>query len=169
MTKPTKNEYAPYYQKYIDTIPEGEICNILEAQLYSISKFLSSIDEEKSLFRYSDGKWSIKEVLGHVIDTERIFGYRALRISRGDQLPLASFDENEYIKNSDYDKIPFKHIVEEFSLVRKSNLILFCNMIDDKWIRKGNAGGYDVTVRAIVHIIAGHAEHHIRIINERYL
>lgn len=169
MTKPFQSEYNSYYQKYIDALPEGDICNILEAQQFSISKLLSSISEEKSLYRYAEGKWSIKEVVGHIIDTERIFGYRVLRISRGDKQPLVSFDENDYIKNSDYNNIRFKFIAEEFLLVRKSNLIQFCHLSEDKWTKIGNAGGYDITVRALVYIIAGHAEHHIKVLKNKYL
>jgi len=165
---PQSNEYAEYYGKYILLVKEGNILDTLENQLQNLTDLLSKIDDEKSNFRYAEGKWSVKEVLGHILDTERIFAYRALRISRNDKQPLLSFDENEYINQSNYGNISFKHVVNEFSLVRESNILMFKNFTDEMWLRIGTASNYQVSVRAVAYILVGHAEHHKNILIERY-
>lgn len=169
MNRPDKSEYAEYYHKYVKGVPEGDIRDVLEDQLNSAITFLSSIDEEKSQQRYAPGKWSLREVLGHIIDSERVFAYRALRFSRGDEKPLQGFDENLYINNSNYDSTNLSRLIEEFSLIRQSTIALFRNLQDEQWLKKGNASGYDVTVRGLAYIIAGHTEHHLNVIKERYL
>lgn len=169
MNRPDKSEYAEYYHKYVVEVPEGDITDILESQLNSTVEFLSNISEDKSLYKYESNKWSVREVLGHIIDSERVFAYRALRFSRGDQKPLQGFDENLYISNSNYDNISLQLLIEEFFHLRKSTISLFRSMKNEMWLNKGNASGYDVTVRGLAYIIAGHTEHHLRIIKERYL
>lgn len=169
MNRPDKSEYAEYYHKYVQGVPEGNITDILEDQLNSTVEFLSGISEDKSLFRYEQNKWSIREVLGHIIDSERVFAYRALRFSRGDQKPLQGFDENHYINNSSYNSISLQLLIEEFFHLRKSTIALFRSMQNEMWLNKGTASGYDVTVRGLAYIIVGHTEHHLRIIKERYL
>ncbi|HOI29428.1 MAG TPA: DinB family protein [Melioribacteraceae bacterium] len=169
MNRPEKNEYAEYYHKYVNGVPEGDIRDVLEDQLNSTITFLSSIDEEKSKLRYAPGKWSLREVLGHIIDSERVFAYRALRFSRGDEKSLQGFDENLYIDNSNYDTTNLSRLIEEFSLIRQSTVALFRNLRDEQWLKKGNASGYNVTVRGLAYIIAGHTEHHLNVIKERYL
>jgi len=169
MNRPDKTEYADYYHKYVQNVPEGNITDILEDQLNSAVEFLSNISEDKSLYRYEPDKWSIREVLGHIVDSERVFAYRALRFSRGDQKSLQSFDENFYINHSNYNSISLKNLIEEFFHLRKSTIALFNGMKNEMWLNKGNASGYDVTVRGLAYIIAGHTEHHLRIIKERYL
>lgn len=165
---PQSNEYAEYYGKYIRLVKEGNILDTLENQLQNLTDLFSKIDDEKSNFRYAEGKWSIKEVLGHLIDAERVFAYRALGISRNDKQPLLSFDENEYINRSNYSSIPFQQIVNEFSLVRQSNILMFKSFTDEVWLRIGTAGNHPVSVRAVTYILAGHAEHHKNILVERY-
>lgn len=169
MNRPDKNEYAEYYHKYVTYVPDGDIRDVLEDQLNSTITFLSNIDEEKSKLRYAPGKWSMREVLGHIIDSERVFAYRALRFSRGDDKPLQGFDENLYIHNSNYDSTNFSRLIEEFSLIRQSTVALFTCLRDEQWLKKGNASGYYVTVRGLAYIIAGHTEHHLNVIKERYL
>jgi uncharacterized protein YjhX (UPF0386 family) len=169
MNRPDKTEYAEYYHKYVSEVPEGNITDILEDQLNSSVEFLSGISEDKSIYRYHPGKWSIREVLGHIIDSERVFAYRALRFSRGDQKPLQGFDENLYINNSNYNMMGIQFLIEEFFHLRKSTVALFRSLKNEMWLNKGNASGYDVTVRGLAYIIAGHTEHHLRIIKERYL
>ncbi len=169
MNRPDKNEYAEYYHKYVTCVPDGDIRDVLEDQLNSTITFLSNIDEEKSKLRYAPGKWSLREVLGHIIDSERVFVYRALRFSRGDEKPLQGFDENLYIHNSNYDSTNFSRLIEEFSLIRQSTVALFTSLRDEQWLKKGNASGHDVTVRGLAYIIAGHSEHHLNVIKERYL
>lgn len=169
MNRPDKTEYAEYYHKYIQAVPNEDISDILEDQLNTAVGLFSNITEEKSQYRYEPGKWSIREVLGHIIDAERVFAYRALRFSRGDQKPLQGFDENEYINNSNYDKTNLTLLIEEFSNIRKSTIALFKSLNNEMWLKKGNASGHDVTVRGLAYIIAGHTEHHLEIIKERYL
>lgn len=169
MNRPEKNEYAEYYHKYVEKVPQGNIVDVLDDQLNSIVNFFSRITEEKSKHRYAPGKWSIKEVLGHIMDAERVFAYRVLRFSRGDEKSLLSFDENQYISNSTYDSVPLQLIVEEFSYIRKANIRMFKNLSDEMWMKKGIASNNPVTVRGLAYIIAGHAQHHINVIEERYL
>lgn len=169
MNRPDKSEYAEYYHKYVQNVPEGSITDILEDQLNFVVEFLSAISEEKSLSRYAQNKWSVREVMGHIIDSERVFAYRALRFSRGDQKPLQGFDENLYINNSSYHTVGLQLLIEEFFHLRKSTIALFRSMKNEMWFNKGNASGYDVSVRGLAYIIVGHTEHHLRIIRERYL
>lgn len=169
MNRPDKTEYAEYYHKYIQAVPNGDISDILENQLNTTVELFSNITEEKSLYRYAPGKWCIREVLGHIIDAERVFAYRALRFSRGDQKPLQGFDENEYINNSSYERRNLPMLIEEFFNIRKSTISLFKSMHNEMWLKRGNASGYDVSVRGLAYIIAGHTEHHLEIIKERYL
>jgi hypothetical protein len=169
VNRPDKTEYAEYYHKYVEAVPDGDISDVLEDQLIAAVNLFSNISEDKSKQRYAPGKWSIREVLGHIMDAERVFAYRALRFSRGDQKPLQGFDENEYINNSNYDKTNLSLLIEEFLNLRRSTISVFRSMKNEMWLKKGNASGYDVTVRGLAYIIAGHAEHHFEVIKERYL
>jgi hypothetical protein len=169
ITKPSQSEYAVYYHKYIQLVPEGNIINILNQQLVECENFFSSINEEKSLFKYAENKWNIREILGHVIDTERIFIYRALRFSRKDPQALLSFDENSYSENSNYKFLLLAEIWKEFSFLRNSNILMFKGFTDEMWALKGIASGNEVTVRTIPYLVAGHFIHHQNVIMERYL
>ncbi|MBM4172071.1 MAG: DinB family protein [Ignavibacteria bacterium] len=169
ITKPSQSEYSPYYHKYVQLVPEGNIIDILINQLVGGEKFFSNIDEEKSLFRYAENKWSIREVLGHIIDTERIFIYRALRFSRNDPQALLSFDENYYAANSNYKSILLAEIWKEFSFLRNSNILMFNGFTDEMWALNGIASGNNVTVRTLPYLLAGHFIHHLNVIKERYL
>ncbi len=169
MDRPNKNEYAEYYHKYIEKVPQGNIVGILEDQLGTITNFFMQITEEKSKFRYAQGKWSIREVLGHIIDAERVFSYRAMRFSRNDKRSLQSFDENHYIQNSNYDSITLQMLIEEFTSLRNTNIYMFKGFTENMWLAKGIVSENEVSVRALAYIIVGHAEHHMRIVQERYL
>jgi hypothetical protein len=168
VNRPDRTEYAEYYHKYVEAVPDGDISDILEDQLIAAVNLFSNISEEQSKQRYAPDKWSIREVLGHIMDAERVFAYRALRFSRGDQKPLQGFDENEYINNSNYDKTILLLLIEEFSSLRKSTIALFKSMENEMWLKKGIASGHEVSVRGLAYIIAGHTEHHLDIIKERY-
>ena len=168
LQKPQPNEYNEYYQGYIDLVKDTEILKTLEHQFQEFKTLLASIDEEKSNFRYETGKWSIKEVLGHLIDSERIFSYRALRIARNDNQPLPGFEQDDYIKNSNYDGVSFKHLAEEFALLRAANILMFVGFTDEMWPRKGTVDNKAVSVRALVYILAGHTQHHWNILKEKY-
>lgn len=169
MVRPDKNEYAEYYHKYVEKVPDGNIIEILETQLETMINFFSKITEEKSKFRYAQNKWSIREVLGHIIDAERVFSYRALRFSRNDKNPLHGFDENRYIQNSNYDIILLQKLIEEFASLRRTNIYMFKGFTEKMWLAKGIASDNEVSVRGLAYIIVGHAEHHMRIVEERYL
>jgi uncharacterized damage-inducible protein DinB len=169
MKRPLQNDYAPYYDGYIKNIKDDNIIKVLEEQLITTNIFLNSITEEKSEFRYAEGKWSIKELVGHLIDSERVFAYRALSISRGEKQPLPSFDEKEYTRESDYSKRKFSDILKEFKLLREANLLMFKSLPEEKLNKRGIANNVEVTVLALLFIIAGHEAHHIRILKERYL
>lgn len=166
---PEPSEYAPYYGAYIQKVPPGDVLQILEAQLSETLRLMTPLDEQKAEFRYAPGKWSVKEVLGHVSDCERVFAYRALRISRSDPTPLPGFDQDEYVKQSSFGRRGLDEIAAEFALVRKTTLALFRGCTPEMLLRHGVANGVPVSVRAIVYILAGHERHHIDVIRDRYL
>ena len=168
-SRPQANEYASYYGKYINLVPEGNILEILSDQIQSVEKLFSRITEEKSKFRYAEGKWSIRELLGHITDTERVFAYRALRFSRNDKTALPGFEQDDFVPNSNHDNVLLKNLVEEFILVRKSNIKLFESFTDEMWLRTGTASENTMSVRAVAFNLAGHLIHHTNVLKEKYL
>ncbi len=168
-SRPQAGEYAPYYEKYISLVPEGNIIEILAEQITTAEKLFGEITEEKSKFRYSKDKWSIQEVLGHIIDTERIFAYRALRFSRNDKTALPGFEQDDFVPNSNQDNVLLKDLLEELLLVRKANLKMFASFSDEMWSRVGIACDNAMSVRALAYNLAGHLTHHISVIKEKYL
>ena len=142
---------------------------MLEKQIDDMSAIFANVPEEKGTFSYAPGKWTTKESLSHVIDAERIFAYRLLRISRGDETPLEGFEQDGYIENSNANARSFKELIEEFALQRRSNLLLIKNLSDDASRRMGTASGHPVPVRALTHMMAGHVKHHEKIFRENYL
>jgi len=167
--RPSPSEYVSYYERYITLVPSGNIISILREQFIDTMKLLQSIDENKANYRYGDDKWSIKEVVGHLTDTERIFAYRSLRIGRNDKTPLAGFEQDDFVKNANFDKRNFTDICIELKYVRESTLALLKSYDKTTWMYEGVASGFNFTVRAIAYIIAGHELHHRNILNERYL
>jgi uncharacterized damage-inducible protein DinB len=167
--RPEPGEYAPYYGKYLSQVEGNDILVTLDEQRRQMLLLLSGRSEEEGNIRYAPEKWSVKEVLGHICDAERIFAYRALRIARNDATPLASFDENEYVKNAPFSKNTLADLIEEFIAVRRATLSLFRNLGEDAWTRRGVASNNPVTVRALAYIIAGHELHHRRMLEEKYL
>jgi hypothetical protein len=168
-TRPEPTEYAPFYGGYIALVPEGDIVDLLRDGGRGLATALGAIPESRAGFRYAEGKWSIREVVGHLIDAERIFGYRALRFARGDATPVPGFDENDYVRAAGSDARPLADLAQELAVVRESSTRLFASFADDVWTRRGTANGKEITVRAIAYITAGHAMHHLRILRERYL
>ena len=168
MNRPQPNEFAPYYATYIDKVSEN-VLGELEHQISSFPNFLKTISDEKAYFAYAEGKWTIKEVVGHMIDTERIMAYRALRIARKDETPLASFEENDYVANSFFNDRSLESLAEEFAAVRSGNVYLFKHLSEEELSRMGTASGKAVSVRALLYIIVGHLNHHRQVIQERYL
>jgi hypothetical protein len=168
VARPQAGEYAPYYDRYIALIQGEDILNTLDQQRRQMMLLLSCRDEEEGDFRYAPGKWSAKEVLGHVCDTERIFAYRALRIARADTTPLEGFEQDDYVRNGPFAQRPVADLVEEFTAVRRATLSLLRDLDEAAWIRRGIANKNEVSVRALAYIIAGHELHHRRILEEKY-
>jgi len=165
--RPKSNEYAPYYDKYISLVPEGDILVTLEKQLPATLALLARPESDGDI-RYAPGKWSVKESLGHVIDAERVFSYRALRISRNDKTPLAGFEQDDYVKYGPFGRCTLASLVDEFASVRKATVGLFRALDDAGWTRRGVASNNEVTVRALAYMIAGHELHHRRLFQEKY-
>jgi hypothetical protein len=167
MARPATTEYAPYYGKYIALAPEDDILATLRGQLDREFTFLRSIPESEGDVVHPPYSWTIKQVIGHLIDGERIFNYRALRFARGDTISLPGFDENEYAKTGEYQRLKLRDLVAEFESVRRSTLTLFENLPDAAWKRGGTANGHPISVRALAFVIAGHTRHHVAIVRKR--
>ncbi len=168
IARPEPGEYNPYYDRYISLVAGTDILSTLDNQRRQTLLLLSGRNEEDGNFRYAPEKWSAKEVLGHVCDCERIFAYRALRISRGDQTPIEGFEEDDYVKNGPFARMSLENIVEDYIAVRRTTLTLFRNLEEPAWARRGVANNNEVTVRALAYSIAGHELHHRRILEEKY-
>ena len=169
MKRPQVNEHPAYYTHYIGLVKGDNILKQLEDQVIDIQAIISEIPEEKESYAYAPGKWTIKELLGHIIDTERIMAYRALRFARKDKTALPGFDENEYVVNSDYNKRTLYDIAHEFAIVRESNLALFKHFNEEALDQRGTANNNEATVRAILFMIVGHANHHLDVLKTKYL
>ena len=168
MRRPDKTEYDPYYEKYVSLVENRDVLDTLAGQPTMLHDLLTAVPEEKGSFAYAEGKWSVKEVLGHLIDGERMFAYRLFRISRDDQTPIEGFEQDGYIVNAHSNNRSFADLLEEFSLLRRANMVLFQNLDDTAWERVGTANNVRISVRALVYIMAGHIEHHLGILKERY-
>jgi uncharacterized damage-inducible protein DinB len=167
--KPAESEYPSYQGRYIALVSDPDLVAALEKQLKSARALLDTISEEKAGHRYEPGKWSIREVVGHLVDTERVFAYRALRFARNDKTELPGFDEKDFLANANFANRPLTSIVDEYAAVRQASILLFKHLDQDAWNRRGVANKIDVTVRAIAFLIAGHELHHIGILKTRYL
>ncbi len=168
VSRPQPGEYAQYYDRYISLVPGDDILNTLDQQRRETMLLLSCRDEEDGNFRYAPEKWSAKEVLGHVCDTERVFAYRALRIARADATPLEGFEQDDYVRNGPFANRPLSDLVEDFIAVRRATLSLLRDLDEAAWMRRGVANKNEVTVRALAYTIAGHELHHRRILKEKY-
>lgn len=169
ITRPDTNEYAPYYEKYISLVSDGDILAILNQQIDETLALLRGLSAAQSDSRYAPDKWSIKEVVGHLIDTERIFAYRALRFARNDETPLAGFEQNDYVAHAAFSQCEMKDLADEFEHVRRASIHLFRHLDGKAWDRRGVASDNEVSVKALAWMIAGHELHHREIIRERYL
>ncbi len=167
--RPGSNEFAAFYSGYVDRVTGDDVVSVLEAQLDTTLGVLAGISEEKSLHRYAADKWSMRELLNHVTDTERVFVYRALWFARGFDTALPGFDQNVAVPTAVAERFSWDSHVEDFRAVRAATLTFFRNLPDEAWERSGVASGNPVTVRALAYIIAGHAAHHVAILEERYL
>ena len=166
--RPLPTTFPSYFNTYIKLIPENEVMDALRNHANRAEKFFSLISEEQSMYKYAEGKWTVKEILQHVIDTERIFCYRALAIARKEITPLPSFDERKYAANSFANQRSWKELAEEFKVVRQSSVLLFNSFTNESLEYSGNVSDYQMTVLALGFTIAGHVNHHMNIIRERY-
>lgn len=167
--RPEKGEYAEYYDRYISLVEEADIVSVLDKQQTELERVFQTITEEKAHYAYGPDKWTVKELIGHMTDGERIFAYRALRISRNDQTPIEGFEQDGYIENSNFNNVSFSDLTAELLHARKANLIMLKSLSDEAWLRTGTASENPVSVRALAYIMAGHIRHHLKILNERYL
>lgn len=165
--KPGTDEYVEYFGRYIKLVGDDAM-GALRAQAAGTPRLLSGVSESQALFRYAPGKWSVKEVLGHIMDGERVFAYRALRIAREDRTPLAGFDENTWVPAARFDRRSLPDLVAEYQAVRAASVALFGSLEEEALTRRGTANGQEVSVRALAHIIAGHEAHHVNLLKERY-
>ena len=163
------DEYSKFNATYIQALENVELFEELEISLHDFIKFVQNIPMDKYDYRYAEGKWTIKDIMQHIIDAERIFGYRALRISRNDKTPLPGFEENDYAINTNANVRSIQELLTEFSAVRQSNLLLFKSLTEEQLARIGMASGNEVSVRAIGFLIIGHLKHHKKVFQERYL
>lgn len=169
MKPPEENEYAPFYRTYVSKIKDDDVIAILEDQMNETNELFRSLSNEQANYRYAEGKWSIKELAGHMADSERVFGYRAMRIGRNDTTELPGFEQDDYVSNGNFETRSIDDITEELLYIRKANLKLYKSFDETELSRTGTANGYTVSVRALIYITAGHERHHLNVINEKYL
>src|SRR5690348_11285834 len=168
LARPEPGEYATYYEKYISLVPGSDVLSALDAQRLQTMQLFAGRSERDGNFRYAAEKWTVKEVLGHLADSERIFTYRALRIARGDQIPMEGFEQDEYVTRGGFNERPLASLAEEVAQVRIASLALFRSLSKEAWLRRGTANKSEVSVRALAYISAGHELHHRQILEERY-
>jgi uncharacterized damage-inducible protein DinB len=166
--RPKPGDYNPYYETYIKEVEGDDILKILNEQNKKTQEVLNSFSGHRGNYRYADGKWTVKEVVGHLLDTERVFAYRALCIARGEKKSLPGFEQDDYVREGNFNSRDLPGLNYEFRLERESNLLLFRSFSEEMLNRKGTANESPITVRAILWIIAGHEKHHVRILQERY-
>ncbi|WP_264807141.1 DinB family protein [Cytobacillus sp. NCCP-133] len=169
LKKPEANEYALYYQNYVNLVPDGDLLEILHGQIKDTINLVKDLNDEQARFRYAPEKWTIKEVIGHITDTERIMAYRLLCISRGETAMLPGYDDNEYVKKGSFNRFSIQELLEQLSIVRQGTTALLKSLGEEDLMRHGNANGTEVTVRAIAYIMAGHELHHRNLIKDRYM
>lgn len=167
--RPVPGEYSTYYENYINLIDGDEILKILNEENKRTQDILNSFSEHKGNYRYADGKWTVKEVVGHLLDTERIFAYRALCIARGEKKSLPGFEQNDYVTEGNFNSRELFDLNYEYRLLRESNLLLFRSFTPEMLKRRGFANESSVTVNAILFIIAGHEKHHMNVLKKKYM
>jgi hypothetical protein len=167
MARPEPTEYAPYYEKYIALVPENDILAVMESAPRTELSFLSGVAESQACVCHSPYTWTIKQVIGHLTDSERVFGYRALRFARGDSTALPGFDENAYAQAIRLDDVPVADLIAEFAALRQSHLAFFKHLAEEAWHRRGFANNAEISVRALAYILVGHERHHASILRRR--
>jgi uncharacterized damage-inducible protein DinB len=169
ITRPESNEYASHSSVYIHRVPEGDLLSLLNQQLEGTLSLVRNLTDEEAGYRYAPGKWSIKQMLGHMADTERIMSYRLLRIARGDRTALAGFKEDDYVDGASFDSAELKDLLADLTIVRSATLSLLNALAPEAFLRLGIVNNHDISVRAIAYIITGHELHHRHVLVERYL
>jgi hypothetical protein len=167
--RPAPGEFVPYFGQYIDLVPQGDVLESLKRQVDDTGALVGGLSEREAEYRYADGKWSIKEVVGHVADTERIFVYRALCFARGEPSGLPGFDENEYVRHARFGARRLPDLLAELRVVRAATLSFFSGLDTEELLRRGSANNREYSVRAIAYIIAGHERHHAKVLADRYV
>lgn len=166
--RPASDEYSQSYAGYVSHVPENDPLPVMESQFRVTQALLQNVSEKDSLYRYAPEKWSIREIVGHLSDVERIMAYRALRIARADTKPLPGFDEDEYVRNASFDRRSLGDLLQELTDIRRTTLALFRGLEPQAWTRRGTASNHTITVRALAYVIPGHERHHIRVLREKY-
>jgi len=170
LTLPAPDEYAEFYAGYIRRAQaRGDVLAALPKQIDEIKSTLGILSDEQALFRDAPHEWSIKEVMGHLNDVERVFSYRLLRVSRNDATPLPGFEQDDYVRESGFDQCALKDLIQEFEYLRRANILAINNMSDESTLRRGTASGATVSARALIHMLVGHVDHHMASLNEKYL
>jgi DinB superfamily len=167
--RPGSDEYAPAFERYVSRVPETDVMTALARQKEELPAGLSAVRAEGERFRYAAGKWSVRELVGHVIDTERIMGYRAVCVARGETLSLPGFDENAYAAKATFDDYPLAELLDEFVQVREGHLAFFRHLSPEAWHRRGVANQNPISVRALAWVMAGHVRHHVAVLELHYL
>jgi uncharacterized damage-inducible protein DinB len=167
--RPAEDEHLPYYRRYIDLVPEGDLLDIMARQNDVSLDLLRGLSEDQGAYRYAPGKWSIKELVAHLSDAERLFADRALRFARADSTALPGFEEDDYVRNGTFDSFSLADLTAGFANVRRATLSLFTLMLPEATTRKGRANNAEITVRALAYVIAGHELHHMNVLRSRYL
>jgi hypothetical protein len=166
--RPADSEYAPFYAGYVGAVSENDVLSVLEGQPVALAAVAARIPAERERHRYAPGKWSLREVFGHLVDAERLFGYRAFRFGRRDATELSGFSENDFVARSRFDETPLSEHVEEFALTRRSHLAALRSLDAPGWEHLGRANGSPISTRALAFIMAGHVRHHLGVMAERY-
>ncbi len=167
--QPEAGEYPDYYGGYFARLPDEDLFDLLGRQSAVLTEMLGDLTVDEQSFRYEVGKWSVKEVVGHIVDTERIFSYRGMRILRGDVTPLPGYEQDEYVDNGDFRSRSMESLLTEFEYLRNATILLFSGLPSEVYMREGVASGHRVSLRAIVAVLAAHVEHHLWVLGERYL
>jgi hypothetical protein len=170
LTVPASDEYAPFYAGYIQyAVKRDDVLAALSKQIDEIKSALGKLTDKQALFRDAPKEWSIKEVIGHLNDTERVFSYRLLRVSRNDSTPLSGFEQEDFVREAGFDNCSLQDLLQEFEHLRRANIIAIQNMPDEFADRRGTASGATVSARALIHMLVGHVDHHMTSLHEKYL
>lgn len=169
ISRPYDDEYAPYYGAYVSRVPEGDVFDLLARQPAALRDLLDDLPADAHDFRHAPNEWSIKEVIGHVNDAERVFAYRALRFSRRDATALPGFEQDDYVREANFAGRTLSDLLEEFELLRRANLLAFNRLAPEAYLCRGTASGYEFSVRALIYTLAGHVEYHLESLRNDYL